>query len=57
DISPRKLEKLAHFFEHYKDLEKNKWVKVEGWVGIEEAKAEIMDSVDRFNAAPEKPHF
>ncbi|HHA19241.1 MAG TPA: inorganic pyrophosphatase, partial [Methylophaga sp.] len=51
------LEKLAHFFEHYKDLEKNKWVKVEGWVGIEEAKAEIMDSVDRFNAAPEKPHF
>ena len=57
DISPRKLEKLAHFFEHYKDLEKNKWVKVEGWVGIEEAKAEIMDSLARFNAAPEKPHF
>lgn len=57
DISPRKLEKLAHFFEHYKDLEKNKWVKVEGWVGIEEAKAEIMDSLARFNAAPEKPQF
>lgn len=57
DISSRLLDQLAHFFEHYKDLEKNKWVKVEGWVGKEEAKAEIMDSVKRFNDAPVKPHF
>jgi inorganic pyrophosphatase len=57
DLSPRLLDQLAHFFEHYKDLEKTKWVKIEGWVGIDEAKAEIMDSVKRFNEAPVKPHF
>ncbi len=57
DISPRLLSQLAHFFEHYKDLEKNKWVKLEGWVGIDEAKAEIITSVTRFNEAPIKPNF
>lgn len=57
DISKRKLDKLAHFFEHYKDLEQNKWVKLGGWVGIEEAKAEIMASLARYNDAPVKPQF
>jgi len=32
-------------------------VKIEGWVGIEEAKAEIMDSVERYNSAAVKPQF
>jgi inorganic pyrophosphatase len=57
DVSPRLLDQLAHFFEHYKDLEKNKWVKVEGWVGKAEAEAEIVASVERFKAAPVKPQF
>lgn len=57
DVSPRLLDQLAHFFEHYKDLEKNKWVKVEGWVGKSEAEAEIVASVERFKAAPVKPQF
>ena len=57
DVSHRLLDQLAHFFEHYKDLEKEKWVKIEGWVGLEEAKAEIMESVKRFNEAPVKPQF
>ncbi|MCX4188900.1 inorganic diphosphatase [Methylophaga sp. OBS3] len=57
DVSNRLLEQLAHFFEHYKDLEKNKWVKVDGWLGKDAAKKEIMDSVDRFKAAPVKPQF
>ncbi len=57
DLSPRLLAQLAHFFEHYKDLEKNKWVKIEGWVNKEEAKAEIVASVERFQAAPVKPQF
>jgi inorganic pyrophosphatase len=57
DVPQRKLDQLSHFFEHYKDLEKNKWVKIQGWVGIEEAKAEIVASVERFNALPEKPQF
>ncbi len=57
DLSPRLLDQLAHFFEHYKDLEKNKWVRIEGWVNKEEAKAEIVASVERFQAAPVKPQF
>jgi inorganic pyrophosphatase len=57
DLSSRLLDQLSHFFEHYKDLEKNKWVKIEGWVGKEEAKAEIVASVERFKAAPVKPQF
>ena len=40
-------DQIAHFFEHYKDLEKGKWVKLEGWVGAAEAKAEIMAGVER----------
>jgi inorganic pyrophosphatase len=32
-------------------------VKVEGWIDIKEAKAEIMASLERYNTAPEKPHF
>jgi len=40
---------LVHFFEHYKDLEPNKWVKVDGWANAESAKAEIVGSVERFN--------
>ena len=42
DLPELVLSQIAHFFEHYKDLEPGKWVKVEGWVGPEEAKAEIM---------------
>jgi inorganic pyrophosphatase len=57
DVSPRLLSQLAHFFEHYKDLEKNKWVKIEGWVGKSEAEQEIVASVERFKAAPVKPQF
>jgi len=42
------LSQIAHFFEHYKDLEPGKWVRLSGWVGPEEAKREIRDSVDRY---------
>lgn len=57
DLPEMLLKQIAHFFEHYKDLENNKWVKIEGWAGVDEAKKEITDSVDRFNQAKEKPHF
>ena len=36
---------IAHFFENYKDLEEDKWVKVTGWGGREAAAAEIMKSI------------
>lgn len=48
DMPEETLDRLAHFFEHYKDLEKGKWVKITGWAGVEEAKQEILDSVARF---------
>lgn len=49
DVSPHLLATISHFFEHYKDLEPEKWVKVEGWVGPEQAQKEIIESLDRYN--------
>lgn len=40
--------KVKHFFEHYKDLEKGKWVKVESWGNKAAAEAEIMDGYNRY---------
>ncbi len=41
------LARIVHFFEHYKDLEPNKWVKVIGWADLDKAHQVIADSVDR----------
>ncbi|NQD35418.1 inorganic diphosphatase [Permianibacter sp. IMCC34836] len=41
-------QQIQHFFEHYKDLEKGKWVKVTGWEGADAARAEIVASLKRF---------
>ena len=49
DLNPMRLNTIAHFFEHYKDLEKGKWVKVMGWEGPEAAKKEIMDGIAAYN--------
>ena len=51
------LAQISHFFEHYKDLEEGKWVEVEGWKNANEAKAEITNSIKRYENAPEKPCF
>jgi inorganic pyrophosphatase len=48
DVLPDDLLRIQHFFEHYKDLEKGKWVKVTGWSGLDAAKREIMDSAARY---------
>jgi inorganic pyrophosphatase len=45
DINQMRLKAIQHFFEHYKDLEAGKWVKVQGWEGPEEAKAEISSGM------------
>ena len=45
DINELRLRQIQHFFEHYKDLEKGKWVKIQGWFGPEEAKQEILNGV------------
>jgi inorganic pyrophosphatase len=57
DLAGEVLNRIAHFFEHYKDLDEGKWVRVDGWYGLDEAKAEIMDSVQMYKDAPEKPNF
>jgi len=41
DINALQLQTIQHFFEHYKDLEQGKWVKVIGWDGPEGARAEV----------------
>ncbi|KXW59036.1 inorganic diphosphatase [Ferrovum myxofaciens] len=46
DLPELTLQQIVHFFEHYKDLEKGKWVKVEGWAGPQEAHAEILSGVE-----------
>ena len=51
DFPEAELDKITHFFEHYKDLEKGKWVKVEGWFGISDAEAEILSSIERYNSS------
>ena len=48
DIGQNLLDQIKHFFEHYKALEAGKWVKVEGWGGIEEAHKEIADGVANY---------
>jgi inorganic pyrophosphatase len=45
DVPELTLRQIQHFFEHYKDLEKGKWVKVEGWEGPDAAKQEILNGV------------
>jgi len=57
DLPGSTLAQIAHFFQHYKDLEPGKWVKVEGWVGPKEAKQEILDGVARYKRAKVKPKF
>ncbi|MFP3874187.1 MAG: inorganic diphosphatase [Thiohalophilus sp.] len=57
DMPQQLLDQIAHFFEHYKDLEEGKWVKIDGWGDKQAAHQEILDSIERYNNAPEKPCF
>ena len=49
DINPLRRNQIQHFFEHYKDLEPGKWVKVRGWGGIADAHKEILEGIERYN--------
>jgi inorganic pyrophosphatase len=48
DLPKILLDQIAHFFEHYKDLEPGKWAKIGAWGGPLEAEAEIRASVKRY---------
>jgi inorganic pyrophosphatase len=57
DVPPLVLAQVGHFFEHYKDLEPGKWVRIDGWEGPEQAKAEIVAGIRRYEEAKSKPAF
>lgn len=48
DLPEELRNRIQHFFEHYKDLEPGKWVKVDAWGDAAEAEAEIQASIARF---------
>jgi inorganic pyrophosphatase len=57
DLPEEILNTIRHFFEHYKDLEAGKWVKVAGWEGPDEARREILAGVAAYQTASPKPAF
>ncbi|AOO79767.1 inorganic diphosphatase [Bosea vaviloviae] len=51
DLPKITLDQIQHFFEHYKDLEPGKWVKLTGWGDAAKAKQLILEAMDRAKAA------
>ena len=49
DLPIALCDSIAHFFENYKALEKNKWVKVDAWQSAAVAKQSIVDAVAAYN--------
>ena len=47
DMPEITLKQIEHFFEHYKDLEPNKWVKIVRWGDAEEARKLILEGIER----------
>ena len=48
DIPEYTKKEITHFFEHYKDLEPNKWVKVDEWANAAEAERLVIEAYERF---------
>ncbi|WP_019994815.1 inorganic diphosphatase [Aureimonas ureilytica] len=51
DLPEITLKQIEHFFEHYKDLEPGKWVKIGGWGDAAEARKLITEAVTRYEEA------
>ncbi|EGP08253.1 inorganic diphosphatase [Afipia clevelandensis] len=47
DLPPITREQIQHFFEHYKDLEPGKWVKMIGWGDAADARQLIVEAIAR----------
>jgi len=47
DMPEITLQQIEHFFEHYKDLEPGKWVKMGEWLNAEEARRLIVEAIER----------
>lgn len=50
DLPDIVIEQITHFFKHYKDLEPEKWVKIQGWEGPDVAERLILEAVERAKA-------
>lgn len=50
DLPAMLLAQIQHFFEHYKDLEPGKWVRVDGWEGSQAAREELLAAAARVSA-------
>ena len=53
------IEQIGHFFGHYKDLEKKKWVRIGTWGDRDEARRITLEAIERYDAAKaqgEEPH-
>ena len=48
DLPEITCKQIEHFFEHYKDLEPGKWVKIGSWGGVDKAKTLISEAVERY---------
>ena len=51
DLPQITLDQIRHFFEHYKDLEPGKWVKIKGWGDADEARRMIVEAIERAKLA------
>jgi inorganic pyrophosphatase len=54
DLPPIMCEQIAHFFQHYKDLEKGKWVTIARWLDADGAEQLVMDGIARCNPYTEE---
>ena len=50
DLPAITLDQVAHFFQHYKDLEPGKWVKIAGWHDAARARQMIVEAIERGKA-------
>ena len=51
DLPEITLSQITHFFEHYKDLEPGKWVKIGDWHGAQMARKLIVEAIERYKAS------
>ena len=51
DLPEIVFQQIEHFFTHYKDLEKKKWVRIGTWGGAEDARRITLEAIERYQAA------
>ena len=54
DLPDITMQQVEHFFEHYKDLEPGKWVRIGDWLGAAEARQMIVEAIDRAHRKAER---